>query len=244
MIRSTEKIDKNQHHYKMTAEDMQSRVLFKDKYIIVVNKPSAITVHPGARGNYSMEQFFEALRYEYREDPKLAHRLDRDTSGCLVLSRRKASRSKLGIMFENKRIKKTYWAVVHGIVEKDKGKIENYIKKEKNEKGWYARTVNKPIEGAKKSITKWKVMHRGDNYTFLELEPLTGRTHQIRVHCAESLGHPIIGDWVYGEQDQEDSDLPLLHLHARSISIPYYHDEKPIFVEAPVPDHMSDKINH
>ena len=242
IIRSTEKIDKNQHHYNMTAEDLQSRVLFQDKYIIVINKPAAIPVHPGARGNYSLEEFLPALMGEYKEPPQLAHRLDRDTSGCLVLSRRKAARSKLGIMFENKRIQKTYWAVVHGIIEEDSGRIENYIKKEKNEKGWYARTVDKPIEGAKKAITKWKVMERGEDYTWLEIELLTGRTHQIRVHCAETLGHSIIGDWVYGEQDQEDSNLPLLNLHARSISIPYYHDEEPIYVEAPVPPHMQDKI--
>jgi len=236
-----DKIDLNQHHYKLTAEDLQSRVLFKDKYIIVINKPAAIPVHPGARGNYSLESFLDALMYEYREVPQLAHRLDRDTSGCLILSRRKAARAKLGIMFENKRIRKTYWAVVHGIVEKDSGHIENYIKKEKDLKGWYAKVLNKEEEGAKKSITNWKVLKRGDNYTLLELEPLTGRTHQIRVHCATTLGHAIIGDWVYGQQNQEDSDLPLLHLHARSISIPYYHDEEPIYVEAPLPPHMSDK---
>jgi len=241
-MRNTDKIDRNQHHYKLTAQDLHSRVLFKDKYMIVINKPAAITVHPGARGNYSLEEFLDALMYEYREAPKLAHRLDRDTSGCLILSRRKAARSKLGIMFENKRIKKTYWAVVHGVVKKDGGRIENYIKKEKSEKGWYARTLETPIKGAKKSITKWKVMHRGNDYTCLELEPLTGRTHQIRVHCAETLEHPIIGDWVYGLKSQEDKDLPLLHLHARSVTIPYYHDEKPIYVEAPVPEHMKDKI--
>jgi len=239
-----EKIDLNQYHYKMTDDDLRARVLFKDKYIIVINKPSAIPVHPGASGNYSLEQFLPALMYEYKEAPQLAHRLDRDTSGCLILSRRKASRSQLGIMFENKRIEKTYWAIVHGIVEEDSGIINNYIKKVKTEKGWYAEVCNKPEEGAKPSITHWKVMSRGDNYTWLELEPKTGRTHQIRVHCATNLGHPIIGDWVYGPKAQTDEGLPMLHLHARSVKIPYYHNEQPIYVEAPVPDHMADKINH
>jgi len=237
------KPDLNQHHYRLTAEDLQSRILFKDKYMIVVNKPAGIPVHPGARGNYSMEEFFPHLRFEYHEDPQLAHRLDRDTSGCLILSRRKSSRSKLGTMFENKTITKTYWAIVHGSPKEDSGLISNYIKKEKDIRGWYARICEKHEEGAKTCITSWKVVKRFDGYTWLELEPKTGRTHQIRVHCAYSLGCPIIGDWVYGPEAKEGETLPMLHLHARSVTIPFYHDEKPVYVEAPAPEHMAEKLN-
>jgi len=236
------KPDLNQHHYKLTTEDLQSRVLFKDAHLMVINKPSGITVHPGGRGNYSLEEHFEDLKFERHELPQLAHRLDRDTSGCLILSRRKSARSKLGKMFEAKTITKRYWAVVHGSPKENKGVIENFIKKVKDEKGWYAKICKESEEGAKKSITKWKVVKRFDGYTWLELDPKTGRTHQIRIHCASALGCPIIGDWVYGPQAQEDETLPQLHLHARSLKIPFHHDEDPIYVEAPLPPHIAEKI--
>jgi len=236
-------LDLNNYHYVIDSkEDLPYRVLFKDSHVMVINKPAAICVHPVARGADSLENHFEDLMFERRDVPQLAHRLDRDTSGCLILSRRKSARSKLGKLFESKLIKKIYWAVVHGRPKENKGIIDCYLKKVRDEKkGWHVKICKESEDKAKHSITHWKVMKYFDGYTLLELKPKTGRTHQIRIHC-KSIGHPIIGDWVYGPSPKDGEILPLLHLHARSVKIPFYHNEKPIFVEAPLPKHIEDKI--
>lgn len=230
--------DLNQHHYRVTPEDLQSRVLFRDKLVIVLNKPAAIPVHPGPSGGHSLEDYFEALQFgEFREGPWLAHRLDRDTSGCLILGRQKKALRRLGKLFEAGMIKKTYWAVVHGGPTEDSGRIEGFLEKVKTPKGWYMKVSGKN-ENSQSAITGWKVMKRGDGWSWLELTPETGRTHQIRVHC-QHLGCPIIGDWVYGPQAEK---LPLLHLHARSVEIPLYEGKPSLRIEAPAPEHMASKV--
>ena len=235
-------IDLNNYHYHITPEDLRARVLFKDAHLMVINKPAGITVHPGSRGAPSLEDHFAELMFERREVPQLAHRLDRDTSGCLILSRRQSARSKLGKLFESSSIEKTYWAIVHGSPQEDSGIIDNYLKKMKDEKGWYVKICAANAADAKRATTEWKVMQRYNGYSWLELKPKTGRTHQIRIHCL-SLGCPIIGDWVYGAAAPEGETLPLLHLHARAVKIPFHHDETPIFIEAPMPEHMAGKID-
>lgn len=228
--------DLNQHHYKMTAEDLQSRVLFKDKLIIVINKPAGIPVHPGPSGGPSLEDYFESLAFELPHAPWLAHRLDRDTSGCLILGRQKKALRRLGKLFESGSIAKTYWAIVHGGPADDSGIIDGYLEKVKTPKGWYMKVSGK-TENAQAAVTEWKVLKRGPSWSWLALYPKTGRTHQIRVHC-QSLGCPVIGDWVYGPQAEK---LPLLHLHARSITLPLYEGQPPLHIEAPAPPHMADK---
>lgn len=232
--------DLNQHHYALTADDLQSRVLFKDKLVIVINKPAGIPVHPGPSGGHCLEDYFDALRFELPHAPWLAHRLDRDTSGCLILGRQKKSLRRLGKLFESGAIIKTYWAIVHGAPKEDRGLIEGYLEKVKTPKGWYMKLSGKN-ENSQTAVTEWKVMARGDKYTWLELHPKTGRTHQIRVHC-QSLGCPVIGDWVYGPAAQGNETLPLLHLHARAIWIPLYEGETALSIEAPVPEHMAEKL--
>ncbi|MBI3440540.1 MAG: RNA pseudouridine synthase [Proteobacteria bacterium] len=232
--------DLNQHHYTLTAADLQSRVLFKDALILVINKPAGIPVHPGPGGSHSLEDYFDELRFELPHAPWLAHRLDRDTSGCLILGRQKKSLRRLGRLFETGAIAKTYWAVVHGGPQDDSGVIDGYLEKVKTPKGWYMKVSNKN-DNAQSAITEWKVMSRCGGYSWLELQPKTGRTHQIRVHC-QSLGCPVIGDWVYGHPAKAGEILPLLHLHARSIDIPLYEERSPVHVEASVPEHMTEKI--
>lgn len=228
--------DLNQHHYTPTPEDLQSRVLYKDKLIIVLNKPAAIPVHPGPSGGPSLEDYFDALKFELPHAPWLAHRLDRDTSGCLILGRQKKALSRLGRLFEGGKVAKTYWAIVHDGPKEDSGIIDGWLEKVKTPKGWYMKASGEN-ENAQKAKTEWKVLKRGEGWSFLELYPKTGRTHQIRVHC-QSLGCPIIGDWVYGPQEEK---LPLLHLHARSIDIPLYDGQPALHVEAPPPPHMAAK---
>lgn len=230
--------DLNQHHYSVTGEDLQSRVLYKDKLIIVLNKPAGIAVHPGPSGGPSLEDYFDALSFELPHAPWLAHRLDRDTSGCLILGRQKKSLRRLGKLFETGLVNKTYWALVHGGPKEDSGLIDGYLEKVRTPKGWYMKTSGKN-ENAQTATTAWKVLKRGSDYAWLELHPKTGRTHQIRVHC-QSLGCPIIGDWVYGPPAAEGEVLPLLRLHARSLTIPLYEGQPPLFIEAPPPPHMQD----
>ncbi len=223
-----------QYTYPLTAEDLQSRVLFRDNLVIVINKPPGIPVHPGPRKlGPSLEDHFSALKFDYKEIPKLAHRLDRDTSGCLVLGRNDRGIKKLGKLFAAGKIRKTYWAVVHGGPKEDSGIIEGFLEKIKTPKGWYMK-ISDENENSQTAITAWKVLKREEGRAWLELSPQTGRTHQIRVHC-QSLGCPIIGDWVYGPDPDTKT---LLHLHAQSIDIPIYEDKPVIRVEATLPEHM------
>lgn len=197
-------------------------------------------MHPGPGGGHSLEDYFDALKFELPHAPWLAHRLDRDTSGCLILGRQKKALRRLGRLFESGLIKKTYWAIVHGAPESDSGIIDGYLEKIKTPKGWYMKMSGKS-GNAQTAVTEWKVMKRGDGYAWLELYPKTGRTHQIRVHC-QSLGCPVIGDWVYGPPAKDGETLPLLHLHARSIRIPLHENQPPVSVEAPAPEHMAGKL--
>ncbi|MDD9900305.1 MAG: RNA pseudouridine synthase [Alphaproteobacteria bacterium] len=216
--------------------DITKTVIYRDNLIIALNKPAGIPVHPGPRREgESLEDYFDQLCFDYHHPPHLAHRLDRDTSGCLILGRNKKGLRKMGHLFETRQVKKTYWAIVHGGPKDDEGTIDGWLEKIKTSKGWYMKTCGEK-DGAQNAVTAWKVLERHENTTWLELYPQTGRTHQIRVHC-QSLGCPIVGDWVYGNEQ----DTPLL-LHARSIEMPLHHDEPALRVEAEVPENWPKNV--
>lgn len=219
-----------QNTYVLTSEDLLSRVIYRDDLMIVLNKPQGIPVHPGPRPAPSLEDGFEYLKFGYYETPQLAHRLDRDTSGCLILGRNQRALKKLGRLFEKGHIKKTYWAIVHGGPKEDSGTVDVYLEKIKTPKGWYMK-VSDNNSNAQHAVTEWKVLQRGTQTSFVEFYPKTGRTHQIRIHC-QYLGCPIVGDWVYGPAAKDGETLPLLHLHARSVEIPIYEGKAPIVVTA------------
>jgi tRNA pseudouridine32 synthase/23S rRNA pseudouridine746 synthase len=221
----------------MPFHDLQTRVLYRDDLIIVLDKPQGIPVHPGPRGGPSLEDYFGDLTFDYHHPPHLAHRLDRDTGGCLILGRNRKALQKLGRLFETKRIGKTYWALVHGGPKEDSGVVDGWLEKVKTPKGWYMKTSGENAN-AQTAVTDWKVLKRGEKTSWLELSPRTGRTHQIRVHCLH-LGCPIIGDWVYGPPAAEGETLPLLHLHARSVEIPLYEGKPPLHITAEAPDYFS-----
>lgn len=217
----------------LPADMLVERVLYQDSVILVINKPAGIPVHGGPGGGPNLEQYFEALRFGISSLPGLAHRLDRDTSGCLILGRHPKAMSKLGKMFMAKRITKSYWAIVKGCPAEMEGHIDLPLSKQINDKTrWWMKADPLGLP----SITDYKVMGQANGMAWLELYPRTGRTHQLRVHCA-SLGCPIVGDKVYG-----DEDGTILHLHARSITIPLHHDRPPIIVDAPPPPHMLDAL--
>ena len=177
----------------MTPEEMLARLLYRDGLMLVIDKPAGFAVHRGPKGGESLEDYFDALRFGLPRNPALAHRLDKDTSGCLVLGRHRKALALLGKLFKQGKIGKTYWAVVEGAPDAEEGRIDIPLGKLDETRGWWM----KPDPHGAPAVTTWKVMGRGDGLTWLALEPLTGRTHQLRVHCAE-MGLPILGDNIYG----------------------------------------------
>lgn len=225
----------------MTPEDLQARILYRDALIIIINKPAGIPVHAGPKGGPNLEQYFGALKFGLPRPPGLAHRLDRDTSGCLVLGRHPKALRKAGILFSSGRVEKIYWAVVDGAPPSAEGRVAMALKKEKPKQGWKM-IVAKDGQDA---VTDYKIMGQSGGRTWLELKPRTGRTHQIRVHC-QYLGCPVAGDHVYGGQNgvrptAEGGDADLM-LHARSISLPLYPSRPPVLATAPPPPHMIDAL--
>jgi tRNA pseudouridine32 synthase/23S rRNA pseudouridine746 synthase len=223
----------------MTPEEMLSRLLYRDGMMLVVDKPAGLSVHRGPKGGASLEDYFDVLRFGLPRRPALAHRLDKDTSGCLVLGRHRKALALLGKLFKNGAIGKTYWAVVEGGPAEDEGRIDIPLGKLDEDRGWWM----KPDPNGKPSSTTWKVMGRGDGVTWLALEPLTGRTHQLRVHCAET-GFPILGDPIYGGAPRNSVSLggPALHLHSREIVVPISKNKPPVVTTAPAPPHMREML--
>ncbi|MGJ4908957.1 RluA family pseudouridine synthase [Bradyrhizobium sp. HKCCYLS2033] len=284
-----------------TDEEMLARVLHRDGLMLVIDKPAGIPVHKGPKGGPNLEASFDALRFGLPRPPVLAHRLDKETSGCLVLGRHRKATASLGLLFKHGKISKTYWAVVEGGPDADEGVIELPLGKLNAERGWW----QKPDPQGQPAVTKWRVLgrsysltpppqisistcgtdsppprgegsgvgvHTGSvsrshpppqpsptrgegaqgaggesepqstktpKLTWLAMEPVTGRTHQLRVHSAAS-GWPIVGDNIYGNGPRFGE--PRLHLHAREISIPLSKNKPPVQVVAPAPLHMHERL--
>jgi tRNA pseudouridine32 synthase/23S rRNA pseudouridine746 synthase len=217
----------------MTAEEIQARILYRDGLVLVIDKPAGLPVHAGPGGGDNLERHFEHLRFGLPRPPALAHRLDRDTSGCLALGRHPKALRRLGRLFSLGLVEKTYWAVVAGSPTEDAGLIDKPLKKVSTKQGGFRMVVADDGQAAQ---TGWRVMGRGDGVTWLELKPKTGRTHQIRVHCA-AMGWPLLGDPQYGGP----AGMPM-QLHARSLVLPLYPAKPPVAVTAPVPSHMLERL--
>jgi tRNA pseudouridine32 synthase/23S rRNA pseudouridine746 synthase len=304
----------------ITADEMLARMLYRDGLMLIVDKPAGLPVHRGPKGGASLEDYFDALRFGLPRSPALAHRLDKDTSGCLVLGRHRKALAHLGLLFKHGKVGKTYWAVVEGGPDADEGTIELPLGRLDETRGWWM----KPDPNGLPSVTTWKVLGRGfslpegnriwhsasapsprlpsgrsrpsstgygegrgegasphaqtrgeapspdaqeradlspqagrgescrqlrqpptlpslasggGKITWLALTPVTGRTHQLRVHCAAS-GWPIVGDNIYGTA-QRFTEPPQL-LHAREVVVPISKNKTPVRVTAPVPTHMRD----
>jgi RluA family pseudouridine synthase len=202
---------------------MDIPILFRDARFVVLDKPAGLPVHPGPGGGRSVETCFPALSRR-RDGPWLAHRLDADTAGCLLVALRRAALHAAQAEFAAGRAGKTYWAVVRGGPAADSGVVTAPLLKVTGPGGWRMMidAVGKPAR------TEWRVLGRSDGLSWLELHPRTGRTHQVRVHCA-SLGCPVLGDPVYGGGEGR------LHLLARAISLGL---DPVVAATAPVPPHM------
>lgn len=183
-------------------------ILHADPHVVVLNKSPGLAVHPGPAGGASVEDIFPRLSRR-RDGPWLAHRLDADTAGCLVIALRKTALLTLQTAFAEGRVAKTYWAIVEGTVTGEHGAIMAPLRKRQTRGGW----TMEVHPGGQPAETLWRVLGRAGGQTWLQLTPKTGRTHQLRVHCAAS-GWPILGDPLYGREG------PGLHLLSRSIVLP------------------------
>jgi RluA family pseudouridine synthase len=201
------------------------RILYLDDDILVLNKPGGIAVHKGKGTTDDLEAHFPELGLG--QLPRLAHRLDMDTSGCLILGRHDEAMTLLGRQFARNRVSKTYWALAHGAPIQAEGCLSQPLRKLAGPEGGRMR----PVEDGPSAITHWRVLGQGDGKSRLELRPETGRTHQLRAHCAH-LGCPIVGDRLYGPP----GEAPPLFLHARKIVLRLRQDW--IVVEAPLPDYF------
>jgi tRNA pseudouridine32 synthase / 23S rRNA pseudouridine746 synthase len=196
---------------------------------------TSLPVHRGPKGGDALEDYFDALRFGLPRSPALAHRLDRDTTGCLVLGRHRKALALLGKLFKQGQVGKCYWAVVGGGPESNEGRIDIPLARRDDSRGWWMKADSHGLP----STSTWKVLGRGPGITWLALEPLTGRTHQLRVHCAE-MGWAVVGDNIYGKAARTGG--PSLHLHSREVTVPISKNKPPVKVFAPVPDHMRELL--
>jgi 23S rRNA pseudouridine955/2504/2580 synthase len=196
-------------------------VLYRDEDVIALDKPAGLAVQGGTSTERHLDMMLDALRFRAKERPRLVHRLDKDTSGVLLLARSAASAAKLTAAFREKATKKIYWAVTVGVPTPRQGRIDLALGKVAGRFG--ERVAADPEEG-KRARTLYRVVDSaGDKAAFVALAPVTGRTHQLRVHMA-SVGAPILGDGKFGGAAAHLAGVPggrLLHLHARALAIPH-----------------------
>ncbi len=230
-------------------------VVFRDDHLIVLNKPPGLAVQGGTGQHRHLVAMLAALRFGRTDDPRLVHRLDKDTSGLLVLARTGAAAVALARLFRSRAVEKIYFAVVAGRVEPARGTIRyGLVKAGAKGEGEKMRLVHpdeiKATEGAKHATTDYRVIEQaGGRAAWVALRPVTGRTHQLRAHMA-ALGCPIAGDGKYGGRGQENvgsgwgaglggAISRKLHLHAARLSFPHPVTGRRMSLAAPLPEHMA-----
>ena len=209
---------------------LADRILFIDAEAMVIDKPAGLPVDTPRRGGYSVVERLRELKQGFQRPPTPMHRLDQDTSGCLLLARSPKARSILQKAFETRQVGKYYLAIVDGVVEQDEGTIDLALGKTSSEKaGW------RMVADAKgdKATTHWRKIEVRDGRTLVEFRPVTGRTHQIRVHAREAFGRGIIGDRVYGVPGGQ------MLLHASRLVVPR-EKKASIDVSSPLPDYFGE----
>lgn len=216
---------------------LQRAVLHIDDDLIAIDKPPGLAVQGGTNTERHLDAMLDALRYGSPERPRLVHRLDRDTSGVLVLARSAAVAARLAAAFRDKATRKIYWAAAVGMPKPRRGRIDQALAKLPGRAG---ERVAPDEEEGKRAVTYYRtVSHAGDKVAWLALQPVTGRTHQLRAHCV-ALGTPILGDGKYGGAAAHPSGVPQprkLHLHARALALPHPSGGT-LVVTAPLPPHM------
>ncbi|HVY86189.1 MAG TPA: RluA family pseudouridine synthase [Caulobacterales bacterium] len=228
----------------MSGKDLdfvRSLVLMKDDDVIVLNKPPGLAVQGGTKTTRHLDALLDGLKFDLEKKPKLVHRLDRDTSGCLVLARHPRAAAFLGEAFRDRETDKIYWAIVLGVPRPHDGEIRGWMRKAPGahdaDREMMQRCVQSD-EGAVHAITQYSVISEaGQRAAWVALKPVTGRTHQLRFHMAE-IGHAIAGDPKYRCDRETPGGLAdKLHLHARALRLPHPSGGE-INVAAPLPPHM------
>lgn len=228
------------------SEMLSKMLLYEDPKVFVFNKPAGLAVQGGSGITRHMDAMLEAWRSRKGEKPRLVHRLDRDTSGVLVVARTRGAAQSLTSAFRDRTAVKKYWALVKGVPPRKEDRISTWLVKEHRPEGDHMRVCKHGEPDAHHAVSYYRIIDQaGRNLSWLEMEPHTGRTHQLRVHAAH-IGCPILGDPKYFEADH-NWDFPRglqkrLHLHARHISIPAPNGGR-IEVTAPLPPHMVQSWN-
>lgn len=204
------------------------RVLFIDGEALVVDKPAGLPVTQPRTGALSVENHLSGLTFGFKRMPTIVHRLDQDTSGCLLLARNPKAHKRLSAAFEEGVVEKHYIAVLDGVPETQSGTVSLALAKvSTREAGW--RMV--PQESGKSAVSHWTVLEERDGKALIRFSPETGRTHQLRVHAASGIGLPILGDPVYGKAG------PHMMLHASELRLPRG-DKAPVDAKAELPPHF------
>ena len=223
---------------KLDAKNLKAKIIYQDDDIIIINKPSGLAVQGGSRLNSNLDDMLKALYFEKNEKPRLVHRLDKDTSGVLLIARHAPAARALAKSFQSKEIRKIYWAIVVGVPSKERGLIDLKLTKKIGVGG---EKVIASVKNGKTSQTIFRIVDfAGDQAAWLVFEPLTGRKHQLRAH-AVTLGTPILGDGKYGQRKaflKNDQIATRLHLHARGMKFIHPAGHK-MEILAPVPDYIT-----
>ena len=222
------------------AEMIRACVIYKDKSVLVLNKPAGLAVQGGTKTERHLDGMLDALTFEAAERPRLVHRLDRDTSGVIVLARSARAAAALARAFQQKDARKIYWALVVGVPSPRQGTINLALAKQGGPRAERVFAAEKGDEDAKNAVTHFSVVATvSTKFAWVAFMPMTGRTHQIRAHAA-AIGTPIVGDGKYGGvAAHPGGEIPRrLHLHARSIDIAHPDGGKRLHVEAELPPHM------
>jgi 23S rRNA pseudouridine955/2504/2580 synthase len=220
---------------------LASITLYEDDDLMVLNKPSGMAVQGGTKTAQHLDRLLEGLGDGPETRARLVHRLDRDTSGVLIVAKRRAVAAKLGKAFQTRSVRKIYWALVKGVPKPPQGKVEAALVKAAGPEGDRVRKARPgEQERAQSAVTYYSVVDRaGQAVSFVSLKPVTGRQHQLRAHMA-IIGHPVLGDDKYhGDRDMPEGIDKRLHLHARRISFPHPSGEGIVDVTAPLPEHMA-----
>jgi 23S rRNA pseudouridine955/2504/2580 synthase len=228
----------------LVQKDLQRLVLYRDDQIIAINKPPGLPVQGGPGITHHLDALLDALRFGAPDRPRLVHRLDRDTSGVLLLARTPGAAAKLAALFRGRDIDKTYWAVTARRPMPPEGRIDLPLQRITGGRGERTAIAAPGDPDAARAVTDYRTLdHAGEKLAWLELHPRTGRTHQLRVHCV-AIRAPILGDVKYARPDQNNAFAATveglsddLHLHARALALPHPAGGT-LLVEADLPPHM------
>ena len=215
------------------ATALRDSIVYQDDVLIAVNKPAGLAVQGGSKTHRHLDGMLDALQFDAPERPRLVHRLDKDTSGLLLLARDRRTASRLAELFQGRDVEKIYWALVVGNPEHEAGVIDIPLAK----RGAEGRQRMEAVNDGQGAETEYRILdHAARRIAWLELRPRTGRTHQLRAHC-KAMGTPIVGDGKYGRRDSDVEGLPQrLHLHARSLMLPHPLSGERLKLDAPLDD--------